>query len=137
MGANAATHSGLATRAAILIGSASIAAGLQLAQGSPAGWYLVALIASGLAAVLGVVVILPRAGWEVDLEDLEIKSWQESDTEASRRMLWSRLATLRRDKRSLSWRAVLLSIGFGALTIALICSGLHLVHFPSPFDWSI
>src|SRR5690606_18834950 len=58
MGANAATHSGLATRAAILIGSASIAAGLQLVQGAQASWYLVALIASGVAAVLGVIVVL-------------------------------------------------------------------------------
>lgn len=137
IGANAGTHSELGTRASILIASASLAAGLQLAQGAQAGWYLVALIASGLAAVLGVVVILPRSGWEVDLEDLETKSWHEAEVESTRRMLWTRIEVLRRDKRSLAWRAVVLTIGFSALAIALVCAGLQLAHLPAPFDWSI
>jgi len=70
LSANAATASAMGTRAAILIASASIATGLQLSRPTDAGWYLLALVGASLAALAGVVVVLPRRGREVDLADL-------------------------------------------------------------------
>jgi hypothetical protein len=111
--------------------------GLQLIRPADAGWYLLGLIAAGLAAFGGVIVVLPRMGREVDLVDLETKSWNETDTMASRRLLHSRLAILARDKRSLIWRAIVLVIAFTILIAALVCASLQLANVPAPIDWSV
>jgi hypothetical protein len=126
----------MGTRAAILIASASIVTGLQLTRPSEAGWYLLALISAGVAALGGVIVVLPRRGREVDLAGIENHAWNETDTVASRRLLYSRLEILARDKRSLFWRAIVLVVAFVILIVALSCACLQLANVPAPFDWS-
>jgi hypothetical protein len=137
LAANAGTASALGTRAAILIASASIVTGLQLARPSDAAWYLLALIAAGVAALGGVIVVLPRRGHEADLREIETLAWNETDTIASRRLLHTRLAILNRDKGSLFWRAIVLVAAFVILIVALACACLQLANFPAPFDWSV
>lgn len=133
--ANSATSSALGTRASILVASASIATGLQLARTDDAGWYLVALIAAALAALSGISVLLPRRGREVVLDDLEGLAWNETDSIASRRLLYSRLDILKKDKTALRWRAIVLQVGFGILFIGIACACLQLANVPSPIDW--
>lgn len=137
LAANAGTASALGTRAAILIASASIVTGLQLTRPADAGWYLLALISAGLAALLGVVVVLPRRGREIVLSNLETSAWNETDTVAARRLLYSRIDVLRRDKQDLSWRAVVLVVAFAVLIVGLACACLQLANIPAPFDWSV
>ena len=120
LSANAATSSALGTRAAILIASASIATGLQVVRNAEAGWYLLALTATALAALAGVVVVLPRRGREVDPRDVENSAWNDTDTEVTRRLLYSRLAILDRDKSASRWRALVLVIGFAALLVGVV-----------------
>jgi hypothetical protein len=133
--ANSTTSSALGTRAAILVASASIATGLQLAKSDDAGWYLLALIATGLAALSGITVLLPRRSREVVLVDLEELSWNETDSVASRRLLYSRLDILRRDKTALRWRAIVLLVGFAILFAGIACACLQLANVPAPIDW--
>jgi hypothetical protein len=137
LAANAGTASALGTRAAILIASASIVTGLQLTRPTDAGWYLLALISAGVAALMGVIVVLPRRGREIDLTDLESAAWNETDTVAARRLLHSRIDVLARDKRALSWRAVVLVLAFGVLIVGLACACFQLANVPAPLDWSV
>jgi hypothetical protein len=137
LSANSATASSLATRASILIASASITIGLQLTRPAHAGWYVLALSCSAIAALCGAVVALARRSREVDLVDLESKAWNETDTIAARRLLYSRIAILRVDRRSLFWRAIVLVVGFAFMFIGIGCACLQLIGLAAPFNWSV
>jgi hypothetical protein len=122
----------MGTRAALLIASASIAASINAPARLTFSWYALALSSSVLAALLGIVVFLPRRSKELDLQGIEAEAWNLLDAEVLRSVLYSRIAVLVRDRKAIRRRARLLAVGFSALALSLVFVGLQLSKLPFP-----
>ena len=118
------------TRAAILVASASIATALP-AGNVPDPLYVLALSCAAASALCGVVVILPRVGYEVPVRDVEKDAWNLSATMALRRLMYEKLVVLEHDESALKWRRRVLLGGFSLLVLTLCFSAIHLA-----IDWS-
>ncbi|MBT1680984.1 hypothetical protein [Curtobacterium aurantiacum] len=123
----AARAESLTTKGSILAASASLVTALQ-SIGSDSPWLGFAIASSALAAVLGLVVLLPRVGAELDLEATEANLWGESDVEALRGLTLAKKKVLEKDERALWWRAILIALGFTALALSLISTALVLLQ---------
>lgn len=133
----AGTFSAISTRAAILIASASIVTGIQVLPVDDAAWYLLALIAAAFSALTGVVVIVPRIGKQVAIRRLEAEGWNDGDAEASRRVLYSRLAVIESDNVAVWWRGIVVTAGFISLFAAVLFACLQLAGVDPPFVWKL
>jgi len=71
--------SGLATRAALLLGASTVAALVALTAGQPRGAGIAALVALGIAAAAGVVAVVPSLG--VGPAAGALRSWSASSYE--------------------------------------------------------
>ncbi|MDJ0348922.1 hypothetical protein [Cryobacterium sp. PH29-G1] len=117
---------GLMTRASILVAAASILTGVQSLDQMSA-WFLWSTIASAAAAILGVLVLLPRLGAEVDIDSAESDYWNELDTVALHGFMKDKLRVLKEDEHALIWRRWVLLVGFACLAISLLLAALHLL----------
>jgi hypothetical protein len=116
---------GLTTKASILVASASLITALQASKiHSP--WLDVAMALSAVAAILGVIVLLPRVGREVPIMDTETNLWDQTDVKALRGLTLAKVEILDHDEHALFWRAVVLAVGFGALGLSLVVAVLVL-----------
>jgi hypothetical protein len=118
---------GMATRASILIASASIMTGLQIPEEDRPWQFAASLIAGAIAAIAGVLALLPRGGPEVSIELAEQTFWNLSRTQAQRNLTYWKLDTLKDQEKALKWRARLIVAGFAALAVALIFAALALL----------
>lgn len=116
----------MATRASILIGSASIMTGLQLPNDNRPWQYVVSLAAGAIAAILGVLVLIPRHGTEVTIEEAEQTFWNLSESQGRRALMHWKLGTLKEQERALKSQAILIVIGFAALAASLVFAALAL-----------
>lgn len=116
----------LMSRAAILVGSAGIFTALQSSDAWSL-WFATSVASSGLAAILGVLVLFPRSGPELDIERAEKEFWNRSDTEAIRDLSASKLAFLRVDENALKRKGRLLRVGFVALGLSICLGAMHVL----------
>jgi hypothetical protein len=116
--------SGIATRASILVAAASISTGLQ--AGQQGLWFTIAIGLSALAAIGGVIVLLPRLGGQIPVEETEADLWDGDAASNRRNFMYQKLYIIRRDEQSLKWRRVVLLAGYGALAAALVFAVIHL-----------
>jgi len=123
----AAKAESMTTKASILVASASLVTALQ-SIGGHSPWVGVAIALAAVAAVLGIVVLLPRIGAELDLAATEENLWHETDMEAVRGLTLAKKGLLEKDERALWWRAILIAVGFTALALSLIAAALILLH---------
>jgi hypothetical protein len=119
----AARSEALTTKASILVASASLVTALQDLD-VRSTWIGVAIAASALAAVLGIVVLLPRVGEEVNIADTEENLWNEREVEAIRGLMIAKRAILEKDQKALWWRAAVIAAGFAALALSLVIAAL-------------
>lgn len=114
----------MATRAALLIASAGIANGVQVSQDPADLLLLVALGTGALAALCGLVALLPRRGNDVRIAEAEITLWNASTSTAIRSLTYWKLDTLREQERALVKRSRLLFAGFGLLAVSIVVAAL-------------
>lgn len=119
----AARSEALTTKASILVASASLVTALQDAD-VHSTWIGAAIAASALAAVLGIVVLIPRIGEEISIADTEENLWNERGVEAIRGLMIAKRAILEKDQRALWWRAAVIAAGFAALALSLVIAAL-------------
>jgi hypothetical protein len=113
------------SRAALLVASASIATGLQVADVDP--WAILAALAAATGAILGLIGLWPRSGPELDIADLENATCAMTDDETLRYAIYARLYILRADEAMLVKRAQTVKIGFGFLAAAAALAALHVL----------
>lgn len=122
----------MSTRASLLVGAASIVTGLQLLPTSGLPWqYVVSVVAGVVAAVLGVIALVPRAAPEVPILTAERTFWNYSPTRAQWTLTHWKLLTLREQEKALKWRARIVVAGFAALTTAIIFAALAVTAQPT------
>lgn len=118
----------ISTRGSLLVGAASIMTGLQLAPGADRPWpYIASVIAGAVAAILGVVALIPRSAPEVPILGAEEAFWNYSGSQSRWTLTHWKLATLREQERALRLRALLVVVGFAALTVAIIFAAFALM----------
>jgi hypothetical protein len=81
---------------------------------------------SAVAAILGVLVLVPRVGREMSILETEKNLWDQSDVEAIRGLTLAKTEILEQDERALFWRGRVVAAGFAALGLSLIVEGLIL-----------
>ncbi len=119
----------MSTRASILVGAASIVTGLQLPEASASSaWFLLAIAAAVLAVVLGVIVLLPGRGKEVQVLEAETEFWNSTDSRAIWTLSHWKLDALKAQEKRLKNRAVVLVVGFAALGASLSLSFVYLLN---------
>jgi hypothetical protein len=114
----------VATRATVLIASASIITSLQSDPGGPA--FIATVILTATAAMTGVVVLVMRSGDELSIVELEKALWPMATNEARRDLVYQKLYALRGDEKRLRRRARTLNVGFALLAASLISTAFHL-----------
>lgn len=114
----------MATRGSILIAAASISSALQ--YGQQGFWFLAAVWLSVISAALGAVVLLPRLGSHLGIEENEGDLWGQNPTQAKRDLMYQKLRILRQDEKALLWRRRVLLAGYSALALSLAVTAIHL-----------
>lgn len=114
----------MSTRASILIAAASLSTALQSGQQGP--WFLAAVWLSVVSAILGAVVLLPRLGSQLGVEQNEKNLWDQNPTEFIRDLMHQKLRILRRDEKAMLWRRYVLLAGYTALALSLAAAATHL-----------
>lgn len=114
----------LATRASVLVASASLLTTLQAGAGD-FGFSLTILL-TVLAAAAGVGVLFMRSGEQLDIALTEQNLWSKAEGEARRELLYQKLYILRADEKLLRRRASILNTGFALLTASLVAAAFHL-----------
>lgn len=113
-------------RASVLVASAGILTGLQT-SGSWSLLFAISVSFSAIAAVLGVLVLVPRLGGEVNIDQAEKDYWNNLDAEAIRNLTKYKLDILRVDESALKKRRTLLLLGFGALAASICFGSVHIL----------
>jgi hypothetical protein len=117
-------QSAMYSRAAILVGSASIASGIQSA-GHSDPWAALGVFASLLAALLGVVALWVRTGPEPDMGKFRDKLYELAPGAMELTLFDAKLDAHGLDEASLTRRRRLVNLGFTALSLAILFVGLH------------
>lgn len=127
-----ASHAGRAnamtTRLSILVAGASVTGGLQLAVDSPTCWYVLGVFLAGAAALFGAAGLWPVSGTENGVEDLQNELWNAPPEEAAYVLLHRKLEILRDEEKTLTARAWLSRLGFGALALSIVAIAIHLTR---------
>jgi len=127
-----ARASSMSTRASLLVGAAGIMTGLQVAPDGDRPWqYIASLVAAGLAALVGVIALIPRGAPEVPILAAERTFWNYTASESRWTLAHWKLDTLRDQERALKWRALVVVAGFASLTIAIIFAASALLVPPA------
>lgn len=116
----------ISNRASTLVASAGIIASLQASEIWNI-WFILGIFCSAAAGVLGVLVLVPRLGGELDVAQAERDNWNDRDTEAIRNLTNAKLSVLRSDEKALKKRRKLLLWGFALLAAATCSSVAHLM----------
>lgn len=117
-------QSALNSRAALLIGSATIASGVQVSAGLES-WRLLAVAATLMAALLGVIALWPRGGDEVDVAFFRNTMYTRLARETDLRLLNAKVLAHGKDEKSLRTRQAVLRIGFVALLVAILFTAIQ------------
>jgi hypothetical protein len=112
------------SRAALLIGSATIASGVQLANGNSA-WQVLAVAASLIAAALGVVSLWPRGGHDVSVGSYVDTLYRLGPRRTELDLLNAKTAVHEKDESALLKRQNLLRVGFACLVLAIAFTALQ------------
>jgi hypothetical protein len=118
--------SAMANRASALVASAGIITGLQ-ASTTLSVPFLFSIFCAGAAVILGVLVLIPRFGGELGIEQTETDYWNDRDTEAIRNLTKAKLGILRADELALKRRRKLILAGFIFLAASICASAVHVI----------
>lgn len=116
----------ISNRASTLVASAGIITSLQ-SSSSFSIWFMLSICCGLIAAVVGVLVLIPRLGGELDIGQAENDFWNDRDTEAIRNLAQAKLAVLRTDEQALKSRRKLLLWGFILLALSICSSAVHIM----------
>lgn len=116
----------MANRASALVASAGIITGLQSTSTLSLPFFL-SILSAATAVILGVLVLLPRLGGELGIEQAETDYWNDRDTEAIRNLTKAKLDVLRADERALKRSRKLLLAGFISLAASICASAIHVI----------
>jgi hypothetical protein len=112
------------SRAALLIGSAAIASGVQASTGFN-GWQILAIASSLVAAVLGTLSMWPRIDTDVTVRPFVVELYKRSSHVLEFDLLKAKLHAHEKDEAALLLKARLLRPGFASLVIAIVFTGLQ------------
>ncbi|MEB0203711.1 hypothetical protein QN354_18450 [Cryobacterium sp. 5I3] len=112
------------SRAALLVGSATIASGVQLASGNSVGQVL-AVVASLVAAALGVASLWPRGGHDVSVGSYIDTLYRLGPRRTELDILNAKTAVHEKDESELLKRQNLLRFGFTFLVLAIAFTALQ------------
>lgn len=112
------------SRAALLIGSATIASGVQLGTGDSA-WQVLAVAASLAVAALGVMSLWPRGGHDVSVNSYIDTLYLLGPRRTELDLLNAKTLVHEKDETALLKRQNLLRVGFACLVVAIAFTALQ------------
>lgn len=118
------------SRAAILIGTASIGAGFQLTS-TTSTWQIASISMTVLAALCGVVAMWPRRGDELNIEPMVDAMYTFGPRQTEWNLLNHKLHVHKLDELALRRRRWWLSAGFTVLALSIALTGLRLAEAPA------
>ncbi|WP_108252792.1 hypothetical protein [Planctomonas deserti] len=117
-------QSGAHARATVLVGSATVASGLQ-GSGEVTDWDGLVLSTIVIAALLGLRALWPRTGEEVDVRNLFTEGAASNVDAFERKLLEDKIRVLYSEERALMYTSRLMSVGFFSLFLAILASALE------------
>lgn len=117
----------LHSRASVLIATASILVGISAIDARIDVWFIAACTFAVVAAICGIVVLIPRYGEEVPLRDFENQHWDESHIVARHALYRKKIDILAEIDSALVWRAWVVSAGFACLILCLVAAALTVI----------
>lgn len=119
-----ARRSALSSRAALLIGAASIASGFHVA-GQTNAWQVLAVAASLVSAMLGVVALWPRQGPDVNVDSFIDGLYRLGPHSTQLELINTKAVVHKQDEEALKGSGRVLRIGFVFLVLAVLFTGLQ------------
>ena len=119
------------SRAAILIGAASIGAGFQLTAATNS-WQVISVGMTVLAALCGVVAMWPRGGDELNIDPMVNVMYSFGPRETEWNLLNHKLHVHNLDEVALRLRRGWVLAGFLFLVFSVIFTGFRVAGIPSP-----
>lgn len=109
------------SRAAILIGAASVASAVHLSQHTEATQVAAAIFA-GVAALLGVLTLLPRIGKDISVAGPRDELYVTGVNTMNLNLLNAKLEVQAIDEKALKWRSRVQTAAFLLLALAITAS---------------
>ena len=107
-------------RATVLIGAAAIAGSLQASDLFGNGWLIIAVAATALAALCGILAITPKPRRELDMKAVRNSLFRKTEDEALLYLIDHKNDALAEIEKLLSQRARWLRRGYVCLVISII-----------------
>ncbi|NYF09775.1 hypothetical protein HDC94_000931 [Leifsonia sp. AK011] len=107
-------------RATVLIGAAAIAGSLQASDLFGNGWLIIAVAATALAALCGILAVTPKPRRELDMKMVRNTLFRKTDDEALLFLIDHKNDALAEIEKLLSHRARWLRRGYVCLVISIL-----------------
>ncbi|MBO1741650.1 hypothetical protein [Leifsonia sp. TF02-11] len=111
--------SSVQARAAILIATAGLGAGLQSAH-LTGGWYILAVIFAAVAAGLGIAATRPRYGGEINLASLRDTLFASEENTGLLKLIDAKIEVHETDEKRLNAMGEFLRWGFVSLAVSIV-----------------
>ena len=120
-------YTNLSSRAVVLIGSASVTSALHITQ-KPTAAETVAVGAAMLAALLGILTLIPRSGREVNVTAMRDDLFTVSPGMTEMNLLNAKIRVLGEDEKALKLRSVAQIVGYLLLAAAIFLVMYQSIH---------